>query len=400
MAFTEINIKDASGKNKKVKLQPYYQASGTIDRLIDNYAKPTVFIPNERYDKNTYNQLMEIRKKGKLDELKNELRKNKDNSEDQVVFNDTEGQHTIYGYKYTGDDGNVYLKTKNGEIYNLGPYNKQGAFKLTTDIKNPDNIKDESNKYIISQEQLQKPLLVKSGTQGQTSGVGTKETTKNKAEQYSLDNISELPPEYRNLYIQLSQGENRPFDLKTAPLLYQTTDPGSQIAQSAIEGFAEGFLPGINKAITARSGQEHFEKNIVPILERVYGKKFTGKNPSDVMEINTQIENLNKDNTLSPQEKQIKIDQLKQSYQTIPEKFVSGFGTMTPEEEDLIKMYRMQSGIRGETAEQLQQLKNIQQEKNIWERAEANAQARQKYGNNPNAPVTLQDLMLILDKVK
>ena len=101
-----------------------------------------------------------------------------------------------------------------------------------------------------------------------------------------------LPKEYLDMYVAMSQGENKPYDFQT----YKPTDAGSSIAGAILEGAAEGGMQRLNKAITADLGKKDALKMARDVGE-AYGEKFTEETPESAKrtgEINKEIEDIKK----------------------------------------------------------------------------------------------------------
>ncbi len=118
--------------------------------------------------------------------------------------------------------------------------------------------------------------------------------------QFGLDKIPGLPEEYKRLYVQLAEGENRPFNPKTRSIISTGPDRASKInsdnfantVQAGLAGFMSGALPELNRTVTSAVQQHRFDTTIKPALEKIYGTKFTGRNPQEVQALNQDAQDL------------------------------------------------------------------------------------------------------------
>jgi len=117
-------------------------------------------------------------------------------------------------------------------------------------------------------------------------------TTQNKVKKIVEDStgkpmvpISELPDEYKQLRMAMVQGANPNAQIN----LPQGTDTESSFLGAILKGFGEGALNVAGKKLSSVVGEQEFDTEIVPQLQKTYGLKFQ-KTPQELLDKRTQLE--------------------------------------------------------------------------------------------------------------
>jgi hypothetical protein len=87
--------------------------------------------------------------------------------------------------------------------------------------------------------------------------------------------VAGLPPNLRELYIQMSAGKDPGAKIEGK----KTRSAGANIVGSLLDGLFTGASNQVAKRITGKAGQNEFEGTILPAAEKAYGEKFSYKDP-------------------------------------------------------------------------------------------------------------------------